>query len=176
LDVEELFEVKTMNPSVTVSCAQKPCDAATCRIACGLEVVDELLRNQSSVRGEEVDMLLDLRSAMRRREDAEGALTMFCQLRRAMEERHYLAFYRLRRWFEHQIEVNVRLARGGEERKTRLRMDWYCLEPIRFHCLTSVRQSGEPMLAPRVSFAFRAVEAHPAVPKLDHVHDEAALA
>jgi hypothetical protein len=166
LDAEKLFEVM-MNSPATALCAQGPCTVASCRVTCGLDVVDELLRNQASVRGEEVDMLLDLRSLLRRRQDAEAALALFCQLRRAMEERHYLAFYRLRRWFENQIEANVRLVRGVPERKAKLRMDWYCLEPIRFHCLTSVRQSGEPMLAPRVVFHFRALVSHPEVPNED---------
>ena len=72
-----------------------------------------------------------------------------------MEERHYLAFYRLRRWFEHHVEANVRLARGMPERAAPLKLDWYCLEPIRFYCLRSIQRSGEPILAPRVQFTFR---------------------
>jgi len=145
-----------MNSLAATICTHEPCTSTTCRLTCALEVIDELLQAQGTVRGEEVDALLDLRSLLRHRENAEAALALFCQLRRTMEERHYLAFYRLRRWLENQIEATVRIVRGAPERTAALRLDWYCLEPVRFHCLQSVRQLGEPVLAPRVRFTFRA--------------------
>jgi hypothetical protein len=84
-------------------------------------------------------------------------MTLFCQLRRMMEERHYLSFYRLRRWFENQIEASVRIVRGTPERMVALKLNWYCLEAIRFQCLQAVRRPDEPVLAPRVRFEFRKV-------------------
>jgi hypothetical protein len=126
-----------------------------------LEIVDSLLHASGSVRGEEVDALLDLRSVLRRRQDAEAALNLFCQLRRAMEERHYLSFYRLRRWLENHIEVNVRVRRGELDRTTALRLDRYCIEAVRFQCLQSAIKPGEPLLAPKVHFYFRAAQERP---------------
>src|SRR5688572_9129416 len=104
-----------MNSPDTAVCAHSKCTFSNCRGTCALEVIDELLRTQGSVRGEEVDALLDLRCMLRRQEDAEAALTLFCGLRRTMEERHYLSFYRLRRWLENQIEASVRIVRGAPE-------------------------------------------------------------
>jgi hypothetical protein len=144
--------------------SQQPCTPALCRRTCGLEVVDALLRESGDVRGEEVDSLLDLRSLLRRRENAEAALAVFCQLRRTMEERHYLGFYRLRRWLENQVEVAFAAFRGAPERRLPLRLSGYCLEAVRSTCLLAALQSGEKILAPRVRFHFVAVpEAIPAL-------------
>jgi hypothetical protein len=76
------------------------CTVGTCRLKCSLEVVDELLSTPGAVTGDEVDLLLDFRSLLRARRDAEATLRLFCDLRRRLEQRHYLAFYRLRRWLE----------------------------------------------------------------------------
>lgn len=146
-----------MNSPDTALCAHSKCTFSNCRGTCALEVIDELLRTQGSVRGEEVDALLDLRWMLRRQEDAEAALALFCQLRRTMEERHYLSFYRLRRWLENQIEAIVRIVRGAPERRVALKLNWYCLEAIRFQCLHSAKKVGEAVLAPRVRFGFRSV-------------------
>jgi hypothetical protein len=81
-----------MDLSVRANLDCNCCRPARCHAACGLEIVDHLLRAADSVRGQEVDGLLDLRSLLRGRTDAEAALGVFCQLRRELEERHYLEF------------------------------------------------------------------------------------
>ncbi len=131
------------------------CTPATCHPACALAVIDDLLRAASAVRAEEVDALLDLRWLLHRREDAEAALQLFCTLRRSMEERHYLAFYRLRRWLENQIEACIRLRRGTPEKIVPLKIERYCLEAVRSCCLERVRGAGEPVLSAKVRFCFR---------------------
>jgi hypothetical protein len=147
-----------MNSPVPVS---QDCTPAICRVECALQVIDSLLRAAGNVRGEEVDELLDLRCLIRRRQDAEAALTLFCQLRRTMEEGHYLAFYRLRRWFENQVLAGVRLRPGVPERRIPLKLDRYCMEAVRSHCLLSVLQPREPLLASRVEFLYRDLENRP---------------
>ena len=62
-----------------------------------------LLREHGSVRGEEVDLLLDLRWLLRHREQPEKALELFRELRRRLEDKHYLLFFRLRRWMENHL-------------------------------------------------------------------------
>jgi hypothetical protein len=131
------------------------CTVSTCRLPCALEVVDNLLHATGSVRGDEVDALLDLRSLLRHRQDASATLALFCQLRRGMESRHYLAFYRLRRWLENQVEAIVRVHRGDLERVTPVKLERYCMEAVRYQCLHSVLRSGEMVLAPKVHFRFR---------------------
>ena len=132
------------------------CTPVTCEGACALEVIDSLLRDTATVTGEQVDALLDLRSALRRSDDAEASVSLFCQLRRAMEPAHYLAFYRLRRWLENHIEANVRVCRGRPEAVVGVRLDRFCPEALRFQCLKAALAPGQMLLAPRVQFRFRA--------------------
>jgi hypothetical protein len=79
------------------------CDPQTCRKACGQEVIDALLRDHGSIRGEEVDLLLDLRWLLRHGERPEAAQKIFDKLRPRLEEKHYLLFFRLRRWMENHL-------------------------------------------------------------------------
>ena len=89
------------DPAVLRWAARAPAD---CRWRCALEVIDELLGHAHTVTGEEADLLLDLRWKLGKSEDAEGALRLFCDLRLRMEQRHYLAFFRIRRWLEKNME------------------------------------------------------------------------
>jgi hypothetical protein len=141
------------------------CSPALCRQECGLAVVDGLLQESAGVCGEEVDALLDLRSLLRRMEQPETVVALFCQLRRALEDRFYLGFYRLRRWLENHIEVSFVAVRGGVERHLPIKLDGYCLEAIRCNCVRSAVMPGEPLLAPRVSFRFRNASPLAEVPK-----------
>jgi hypothetical protein len=131
------------------------CTPATCHPACALNVIDELLRASWEVRGEEVDSLLDLRSNLNRRQNAEGALGLFCALHRTLGERHYLAFYRLRRWLENQVEAVVRLRRGEPEKLVPLRLERCDVEAVRQECLKRAVANGEVALSPRIRFEFR---------------------
>ncbi|NWF86172.1 MAG: hypothetical protein HXY18_20370 [Bryobacteraceae bacterium] len=145
----------TPAPAATVPCA---CTPADCRERCAVEVIDGLLRAAGAVRGAEMDALLDLRWLLRRREDPEGVLALFCQLRRSMEERHYLAFYRLRRWLENHCYATVRLCAGGPERVSPVRLDRFCVEAIRGHCLQTALAPGELAGASRVRFHFATLQ------------------
>ncbi|MBN9692195.1 MAG: hypothetical protein J0M24_18270 [Verrucomicrobia bacterium] len=131
------------------------CSATSCRGGCALEVIDELLARTDSVRGEDADLLLDLRSWIRRREDAEAVLRTFCELRRRLEHREYLAFFRLRRWLENHLIAEVRVCPAAEPRPVPVRLQYFCLEAIRRASLCSALGSGEPLLAPRVQFVYR---------------------
>lgn len=130
------------------------CTPATCQTRCALEAIDELLRKGTASR-EEVDKLLEMRWLLHQRKDAETALVLFCHLRRSMEESNYLAFYRLRRWLENQMEATIRIRRGEPERIVPLVLERYCLEAVRYHCLETAREAGEPLLSPKVTFKFR---------------------
>jgi hypothetical protein len=155
-----------VSTSAAAAVPETACTIATCRNTCALEVVDSLLQATGSVRGEEVDALLDLRWLLHRRDDAEAALALFCQLRRSMESRHYLAFYRLRRWLENHLLVSVRVANSTEPRSARVRLDRYCIEAVRCHCMSTVVQTQERASARRARFLFRpaaAVRESPAI-------------
>ncbi len=123
-------------------------------------MIDELLRApRNRVSGEEVDLLLDLRWHLRRRTEAEAALRLFCDLRIRLENRHYLAFFRLRRWLEKQLVASVRVCPAAEERTLPVKLDHYCVEAVRRVCLCASLEYGSIMLAPKLRFGFRPVEA-----------------
>ena len=136
------------------------CVAATCRWRCALDVIDELLRgDRQHVRGEEADLLLDLRWQLRQRTEAETTLRIFFDLRRRMEGRHYLAFFRIRRWLENHLVAVTRICLAGEEREVPVRLNYYCVEAVRRACLCASLGRGSVLLAPRLDFVFRPVAA-----------------
>ncbi len=141
-------------PAVNTPAAN--CTVATCRWRCALEVIDELLGlPRPLVSGEEVDLLLDLRWQLRQRTEGETALRLFCDLRRRMEKRHYLAFFRLRRWLENQMVAEVRACPAAEVRAMPVKLDHYCVEAIRRFSLCASLGSGAVLLVPRLQFKFR---------------------
>ena len=126
---------------------------------------------EGTIAGEESDLLLDLRWKLRQRADAEGLLRLFCDLRLRMEQRHYLAFFRIRRWLENHLVASVRICPAAEPRKVAVKLDHYCVEAVRRVCLCAALGRGSVLLAPRLSFQFREVEVVEAASTL-----EAALA
>jgi len=142
------------SPSCTTS-LPADCAPARCQWRCALEVIDELLCQRRAVSGAECDLLLDLRWKLRQRNDAEGALRLFCDLRRQMEQRHYLAFFRIRRWLENHLLAGVRICPAADERFVPVKLTHYCVEAIRRFCLCAALGSGSVLLAPRLRFAFR---------------------
>ena len=120
-----------------------------------MEVIDDLLAEPGAVSGEEMDQLLDLRWHLRHREGAEDTLRLFSDLRRRMEQRHYLAFFRIRRWMENHLVAEVRLCPAAEPHVVAVKFDHYCVEALRRVCLCSALGKGSVLLAPRLRFQFR---------------------
>lgn len=120
-----------------------------------LEVVDSLLRTPGAVTGEEADLLLDFRSMLRRRTEAEAAIRLFCELRRRLERRHYLAFFRLRSWLERNLTAEVRLCPAAAPMTAPVKLQFFCPEAIRRAALCSALGSNTALLAPRIRFGFR---------------------
>lgn len=130
----------------------------SCRQRCALEVIDELLcLPRHAVTGEEVDLLLDFRWQLRQRIEAEATLRLFCDLRIRLENRHYLALFRIRRWLENHLVASVRICPAAQERQLAVKLDHYCVEAIRRVCLCASLGYGSIMLAPKLRFAFRSV-------------------
>ena len=120
-----------------------------------MEVIDELLTERGAVSGEEADLLLDLRWQIRQGNDAEAVLRTFCDLRLRMEQRHYLAFFRIRRWLENHLVASVQVCPAAEPHFTTIKLDRYCVEAIRRVCLCAALGRGSVLLAPRVRFLFQ---------------------
>lgn len=134
---------------------QNNCHLQNCRQTCAQEVIDALLRANGSVRGEEVDLLLDLRWLVRHQHDPEQVLKLFCELRRRLEEEHYLLFYRLRRWLENHLQAVVVHPERAAKTAMPLKLDFYCLEAVRGGCVRAARQQGMSLSNVKVEFAFR---------------------
>ena len=141
--------------------SQQPVDCAPsqCRRRCALEVIDELLSQPGAISGAEADRLLDLRWKLSRREDAEATLRLFCELRLTLEQRHYLAFFRIRRWLENHLLASVQPCQAAEPHLAPVKLDYFCVEAIRRACLCVVLAQGTVLFAPRLRFAFRALPA-----------------
>ena len=140
--------------------SQQPANCAPlqCRRRCALEVIDELLSQPDAISGDEADRLLDLRWKVSRREDAEATLRLFCELRLRLEQRHYLAFFRIRRWLENHLIASVQPCQAAEPRLTPVKLDHFCIEAIRRASLCAVLSEGLILFAPRLRFVFRPVE------------------
>jgi hypothetical protein len=134
------------------------CTPSHCRWRCALDVIDELISRPGSVSNDEVDSLLELRWKLGQGNDVEGALKLFCNLRLRMEQRHYLAFFRMRRWLENHLVASVNICPEAKPQFVSVKLDHYCVEAIRRACLCDALRRGCVLLAPRLRFAFREVE------------------
>jgi hypothetical protein len=71
-----------------------------------------------------------------------------------MEQRHYLAFFRIRRWLENHVIANVRTSPEAPVQMVGVKLSFYCVEAIRRATLCAAGRQG-PLQAPRLAFAFR---------------------
>jgi len=131
------------------------CTPSKCRWRCAMEVIDELISQPGSVSGDEVDYLLELRWKLSQRDDVDGALRLFCELRLRMEQRHYLAFFRIRRWLENHLLAGVSICPEAQPEFVPVKLDHYCVEAVRRACLCAALRRGLVLLAPRLRFTFR---------------------
>jgi hypothetical protein len=145
-----------------IDCSELPsciehCTVGTCRFKCAFEVVDELLCTRGALAGDEMDLLLEFRSLVRARENADQTLRVFCELRRRLEPRHYLAFYRLRAWLANHLVAEVRMCPAAEPKFVPVRVTFYCFEAVRRSCLCAALGTGSALISPRVRLAFCAI-------------------
>jgi hypothetical protein len=159
MDAQELPEALTERPAGSLdSKTSCPCVAQRlpplCHPGCAQEVIDLLLSTPGAVDGEETDLLLDLRWLLRNREQAEAVLRLFCELRRRLEHRHYLVFYRLRRWFERHIEARLDFPDREGGVRIPLRLGFYCVEAVRRALMCSAISGGAAPGRARLSFKF----------------------
>lgn len=155
-----------MNALACTTSSPADCVPTQCRWRCALEVIDELLTQPGAVSGEESDLLLDLRWKLRRREDAEDTLRLFCDLRLRLEQRHYLAFFRIRRWLENHLYAAVHICPAAAAEFVPVNLNHYCVEAIRRVSLCAALTRGSVLLAPRLRFTFRPLEQVTAPPDL----------
>ena len=75
-----------------------------------------------------------------------------------MEQRHYLAFFRMRRWLENHLLASVSICPEAKPQFVPVKLDHYCVEAIRRASLCLALRRGYVLLAPRLRFTFREVE------------------
>lgn len=118
-------------------------------------MIDDLLRHPGLASGGDVDLMLDLRWRLHQHDNAEQVLSLFCELRRRLEHRHYLAFFRVRRWLEAHLIAVVTLGPSAAPCFAPVKVDHYCVEAVRRVSLCAALEHGGQLTAPRVVFAFK---------------------
>lgn len=132
----------------------EPVAATECPLNHGVAVVDQLLaaitRDGNAAA---LDVALDFRLLLASSTDANSILKEFFALRDAVENRYYLACFRLRRWLQSEIVAHVKLDRSQPVRQTGIKLDASCYRALCARCAFDAA-AGE-RLSPwvRVSFA-----------------------
>lgn len=101
-----------------------------------------------------LDLALDLRSLMAEGRDAQACLAQLFTLRARLDGRHYLAFYRVRRWVQRRIVAQVRPDRTSPWMTRELPLDAARLDELVNSSLATLEL--EHAALPQVRFAFRA--------------------
>lgn len=102
-----------------------PPAAASCPLNHGVAVVDQLLAaitGSPEFDANALDVALDFRLLLANSTDAEEILQAFFRVRAAVEDHHYLACFRLRRWIEAQFAALVRADRTQPFREVPVRL------------------------------------------------------
>ena len=127
--------------------------AAECPLNDGVSGVDQLLA--AITRGSNaaaLDVALDFRLLLAGSTDADTLLREFYRLRAVVEEEHYLACYRLRRWLQTQIVAQVKLDRTQPTLRTSINLGAASYRELCARCAFEAA-AGEPISAwVRVTF------------------------
>ena len=79
----------------------------------GAATLDGLLAELDPSDTELFDLALDLRSLAANSVDADACVEQLFRVRKALHDRHYLAFYRVRCWARRIFRIEVRAGRGS---------------------------------------------------------------
>src|SRR5690606_5471257 len=120
--------------SVLPSFAVSP--SFSCPLNDGLAVVDQLLAAITREHDTDaLDFALDFRLLLARTSDAATILREFFRLRYTIQDRHYLACVRRRRWLETDFVAEVRLDRTRPPRRITLSLDTASLRELGARCI-----------------------------------------
>ena len=133
--------------------ASQPPAVIGCFLNDGCRIVDQLLAGMDASRdGAAFDAALDLRWLLATSDDADQLLETFFRLRDLVEETHYLACYRLRRWLESRIVARVWPDRHRPAVEVPVRLSGTGIEAVRRRCLAMAFAEGEPKPWARLTF------------------------
>ena len=111
LDAEKLSQV-TDTILAPLSVAAVAPALARCPFHDGAATLDLLLAELDPSDTTLFDAALDLRSLCAAGVDASGCVEQLFRVRALLDERHYLAFYRVRCWARRRFRIQARAARG----------------------------------------------------------------
>lgn len=136
--------------------------APLCPFHDGAATLDGLLAELDPRDAALFDAALDLRSALSDGHDATAALQRLFRLRALLGGRHYLAFYRVRRWINRLVVAHVRPGRAAPWRTVELPLDAARLDELTNTCLATLAIDGELSAGAHIRFDFRAPAPAPA--------------
>ena len=93
--------------------APAPVALRRCPFHDGIATLDLLLAELDPRDAELFDAALDLRSLCAAKADAAACVYQLFHVRALLDERHYLAFYRVRCWARQTLRIEVRAGRGA---------------------------------------------------------------
>ena len=111
LDAEKLSQVTDTIPPSRSGAAVAPA-LARCPFHDGAATLDLLLAELDPSDTVLFDAALDLRSLCVAGEDAAACVEQLFRVRTLLDERHYLAFYRVRCWARRRLRIQARAGRG----------------------------------------------------------------
>jgi hypothetical protein len=111
LDAEELPQVTETILPPRPGAAVAPA-LAHCPFHDGAATLDLLLAELDPSETELFDAALDLRSLCAAGDDPAACVEQLFRVRAQLDERHYLAFYRVRCWARRSFRIQARAARG----------------------------------------------------------------
>lgn len=129
----------------------------------GAATLDLFLAELDPHETELFDAALDLRSLFASGTDASACVAQLYQVRHLLGGRHYLAFYRLRRWALRVVRMEVRAGRGEPWMRRDIPLDCARLDEAINLALGSLAEAGAIPLSAQVRFAFTAADARSAM-------------
>jgi hypothetical protein len=143
-----------MHSANTVSAPSTQAAAMLCPFHDGAATLDGLLAELDPSDTELFDLALDLRSLAANGVDANACVEQLFRVRKALHDRHYLAFYRVRCWARRALRVEVRAHRAAPWIECPLPLDSARLGEVVNSSLAVLADDGVIPAAAHVRFAF----------------------
>lgn len=144
----------SLPPASAQPAASRSALPTACPLNHGLSVVDQLLAAITrDGEHDELDAALDFRLVLAGTGDPAAVLRAFFDLRQTVAERHYLPFYRLRRWLEMNVLALVQVDRCSRPHRVRLQLDAASFGALYAQCVVTATTGGPPQAWTRVQFA-----------------------
>lgn len=125
----------------------------SCPLNSGLAILDQLL---AAVGREDdanaLNAALDFRLLLAGPHEPDAVLRSFFQLRALVEDQHFLACFRLRRWLEAQIMALVHVDRCQSPQPIRLRLESLSYQALCNACARDASTAGGDAARARVRF------------------------